>query len=265
VISLAKFRRRRKWRGQLPFRYVLLLSFVFFLFSTASGVWMVNKGIEPILMGYAESQTRKIASLVINKAISKKAVDFGDVKNVIELTPGPDGSAPSANLKTEVVNQKLSEITSQIQKNLTAAEKGDINSLESVTDVEIETNTTNNSDGIVWYVPIGQATHIALFGNLGPKIPVKFHAIGDVRPDVKIVPKPIGINNTWIDVSIRLEVSVQIITPFETKITKLNQSIFVGGTLVQGVVPQFYNNGGTTTPSIQLPDKKTETKKSDNQ
>jgi sporulation protein YunB len=218
---------------------------------------MVNKGIEPVLMRYAESQTRKIATQVINKAISKKAVDFGDVKNVIELTPGPDGSAPSANLKTEVINQKLSEITSQIQKNLTAVEKGDLSSLEYVTDVEIETNTTKNSDGIVWYVPIGQATNIALFGNLGPKIPVKFHAIGDVRPDVKIVPKPIGINNTWIDVSIHLEVSVQIITPFATKITKLDQSIFVGGTLVPGLVPQYYNGGNSASPSLQLPKDKT--------
>ncbi|WP_312468949.1 sporulation protein YunB [Neobacillus sp.] len=250
---MAKFRRRRKWRGQLPFRYVLLLSFVFFLFSTATGLWLVNKGIEPILMGYAESQTRKIASLVINKAISKKAVDFGDVNNVIEITPGPNGSAPSANLKTEIVNRKLSEITSQIQKNLTAAEKGDLSSLEHVTDVEIETNVTKHSDGIVWYVPIGQATNIALFGNLGPKIPVKFNAIGDVRPDVKIDPKPIGINNTWIDVSIHLEVSVRIITPFATKITKLDQSIFVGGTLVQGVVPQYYNGGNSSPPSLQLP------------
>ncbi|WP_342342329.1 sporulation protein YunB [Neobacillus novalis] len=253
MISLAKFRRRLRKRGPLPFRYVLLLSFVFFLLSTATGLWLVNKGIEPALMGYAESQTRKIASMVINKAISKKAVDFGDVNNVIELTPGPDGSAPSANLKTEVVNQKLSEITSQIQKNLTAVEKGDLSSLEYVTDVEIETNATKNSDGIVWYVPIGRATNIALFGNLGPKVPVKFNAIGDVRPDVKIDPKPIGINNTWIDVSIHLEVSVQIITPFATKITKLDQSIFVGGMLVQGLVPQYYNGGNGTPPSLPLP------------
>lgn len=247
---MAKFRVRPRKRGPLPFRYVLLLSFVFFLLSTALGVWLVNKGIEPALIRYAESKTKQIASQVINKAINKKTVEVGDV---IAVEPGQEGAQPSASLKTEVINQKLSEITSEIQKNLNAAEKGDLASLEQLTDVDIEVET-KREDGIVWNVPLGQATDMALLGNLGPKIPVRFHAIGEVRPDVKINPKPMGINNTWIDVSIHLEVSVQIITPFATKITRLEQNIPVGGKLIQGEVPQFYNNGGSgVTPSIQLP------------
>jgi sporulation protein YunB len=248
---LAKFRVRRRKRGPLPFRYVMLLSFVFFLLSTAMGIWLVNKGIEPSLMRYAESKTKQIASQVINKAINKKTVEVGDV---IAVEPGQNGAQPSASLKTEVINQKLSEITSEIQKNLNAAEKGDLSSLERLTDVDIEVEREQREDGIVWNVPLGQATNMALLGNLGPKIPVRFHAIGEVRPDVKIDPKPMGINNTWIDVAIHLEVSVQIITPFATEITKLEQKIPVGGRLIQGEVPQFYNNGGSgITPSIQIP------------
>jgi sporulation protein YunB len=229
----------------------MLLSFVFFLLSTAMGIWLVNKGIEPSLMRYAESKTKQIASQVINKAINKKTVEVGDV---IAVEPGQNGAQPSASLKTEVINQKLSEITSEIQKNLNAAEKGDLSSLERLTDVDIEVEREQREDGIVWNVPLGQATNMALLGNLGPKIPVRFHAIGEVRPDVKIDPKPMGINNTWIDVAIHLEVSVQIITPFATEITKLEQKIPVGGRLIQGEVPQFYNNGGSgITPSIQIP------------
>lgn len=105
--------------------------------------------------------------------------------------------------------------------------------------MEIETDETAASDGIVWYVPLGQATQIALLGNLGPKIPVKFTAIGDVRPDVKIESKPMGINNTWVDVFIHIEVSVQIITPFATEITKIEQSIPVGNSLIQGMYRNF--------------------------
>ncbi len=247
---MAKLRLRPRKRGPLPFRYVLLLSFVFFLLSTALGIWLVNKGIEPSLMRYAESKTKQIASQVINKAINKKTVEVGDV---IAIEPGQGDAQPSASLKTEVINQKLSEITSEIQKNLNAAEKGDLASLEQLTDVDIEVNK-KKEDGIIWSVPLGQATNMALLGNLGPKIPVRFHAIGEVRPDVKINPKPMGINNTWIDVAIHLEVSVQIITPFATQITKLEQNIPVGGRLIQGDVPQFYNNGGGgITPSIPIP------------
>lgn len=257
---MAKFRRKRLKRGPLPFRYILLLTLVFFLFSTAAGVWIINKGIEPTLMRIAESQTIKIASQVIIKAISKKTIDVGEA---IAIEPGSNGAPPSAALKTNVVNRQLAEITNQIQKNLTAAEKGDLDSLEQLTDVEIKTKDQKDTDGIIWYIPIGQATNIALLGNMGPKIPVKFTAIGDLRPDVKIKKTPVGINNLWVDVIVHVRVSVQIITPIATKITTLDQDIPVGSRYIQGDVPQFYNNGGNSAPSIQLPmdDKKTDSKK----
>jgi sporulation protein YunB len=265
VIVLAKFRRRFSKKGPLPFRYVMLLSFVFFLLSTATGLWLVNKGIEPTLMRIATSETRNIASLVINKAITKRTTDTGEDNEVIVILPSENGKASNVKLNTVYINRVLAETTAQIQKNLKAAKKGDLASLEQLTDVEIETQSSEKEDGIMWYVPLGQATNISLLGNIGPKIPVKFHAIGEVEPDVKIETKDMGINNTWVDVSIEIKVSVQIITPFATEITELTQSIPVDGSLIQGDVPQFYNSGGgSITPSIQLPEKQTETKKSGN-
>jgi sporulation protein YunB len=242
----------------------MLLSFIFFLFSTATGLWLVNKGIEPTLMRYAESETRNIASLVINRAITKRTTNVGENNNVIEIIPGSNGTGQNAQLNTDLINRVLAETTAQIQKNLKTAKRGEIALLE--TDVEVETEDTGKEDGIVWYVPLGQATNITLLGNIGPKIPVKFHAIGEVEPDVHIDTKEMGINNTWVEVSVEIEVSVQIITPFATKITKLKQSIPVGGSLVEGEVPQFYNGsgGGSITPSIQVPEKKDDKKKTEN-
>jgi sporulation protein YunB len=133
------------------------------------------------------------------------------------------------------------------------AEKGDLSALEQLSDVKIETNKPKDLEGIIWYVPLGQASNITLLGNLGPKIPVRFNAIGNVHPDVKTTVKPMGINNTWIDIAIHLEVSIQIITPFDTKITKLSQNIPVAAGLIQGEVPQFYNGGGSSSPSFELP------------
>jgi len=250
---LAKFRRRfpRK-RGPLPLRYVLLLSFVLFILSTALGLLIVNKGIEPTLMNYAKLETRNIASIVINKAITKRTTNVGEDNEVIQIIPGENGGAANAKLNTDYINRVLAETTSQIQKNLRTAQRGDLASLEQMTDVEIETEESKE-DGIIWYVPLGQATNIALLGNLGPKIPVKFTAIGDVRPDVKIKPEPMGINNTWVEVTIHIVVSVQIITPFATEITQLEQNIPVGGSLIHGDVPQFYNGGGEGGTSIELP------------
>jgi sporulation protein YunB len=250
----------------LPFRYVLLLTFVFFLLTTALGVLLVNKGIEPTLMRYAESETRNIASLVINRAITKRTTNVGENNEVVKIIPSSDGSKHHWQLNTDLINRVLAETTAQIQKNLKEAKQGKVAQLEQLTDVEIETEDSSDEDSIIWYVPLGQATNIALLGNLGPKIPVKFQAIGEVEPDVQIETKEMGINNTWFNVVVEIEVSVQIITPFATDITKLKQKIPVGSAMVEGDVPQFYNSGGSgIAPSFQIPDKKTEkteTKKS---
>ncbi len=176
---MAKFRRRLSRKGPLPLRYVLLLSLVFFLFSTAAGLWIINKSIEPTLMKYAESQTRKIAELVVSKAIKK--VDIGG-QDAIQIVPSADGKPPTAKLNPDVINRFLADNPLQIQKNLKTAENGDLSSLEQLTNVKIETNPKKNENGILWYIPIGQVTKSALFGNLGPDIPVRFFAIGDVRP-----------------------------------------------------------------------------------
>lgn len=266
---MAKFRkfrrpRRRLLGGPLPFRYVMLLSFVFFLATSAVGVLLVNKGIEPTLMRYAESETRNIASLVINRAITKRTTNVGEDNQVIHIIENSDGTKQNFQLNTDLINRVLAETTAQIQKNIKAAKQGKLAQLEQITDVEIDTQDTDEN-AIVWYFPLGLASNITLLGNLGPKIPVKFHAIGEVEPDVHIDTKGIGINNTLVNVTVEIEVSVQIITPFATKITKLKQSIPVGTTMVEGQVPQFYNGGGGgVIPSIQIPEKKEETKEDEN-
>ncbi|MCG3057053.1 hypothetical protein KZ287_33340, partial [Escherichia coli] len=70
-------------KGPIPFRYVVLLTIVFFLLSTGAGIWLINRGIEPTLMKYAEAQTKEIATLVINKAVNKQVVDQLDVNDII--------------------------------------------------------------------------------------------------------------------------------------------------------------------------------------
>ena len=50
----------------------------------------------------------------------------------------------------------MMEMASQIQKNLKAAELGDLEALTA--DVEFDEERTNQGEGIVYSVPLGQAT-----------------------------------------------------------------------------------------------------------
>jgi sporulation protein YunB len=251
---LVKFRGRLPRRGPLPFRYVFLLTFVFFTFSTVSGLWVINKGIEPTLMSYAETQTKKIATLVINKAEYKAKAGGMDIKDIIEYVQD-DEEGVIVRLNTEIIRSVMKETQRLVHLNLKEAEKGNFEFLENDSDIDIDIKESKKNKGIVYEIPLGQATNNALLGNLGPKIPVRFNAVGEVEVDVKPELKPFGINNAWVAVYIEVKVDVQIIVPFATKITTVTQDIPVAMGTIPGKVPQFYNGGSGSEigPSIQLP------------
>ena len=126
---MSAFRAIKSRRGPLPFRYVLLLSFVFFILSTAAGLWIVNKGIQPTLMRYAESQTRKIAPMVISKAVREVIPNVKDIKEITQTEPDGAGGT-TTQFDVEIINHIMMEMASQVQKNLKAAEMGDLEALE---------------------------------------------------------------------------------------------------------------------------------------
>jgi sporulation protein YunB len=239
-------------KGPLPFRYVFLLTFVFFTFSTAMGLWMINKGIEPTLMAYAETQTKQIATSVISSAEYKASAGGMDIKDIIEYVPD-DEEGVIVKLNTEIIRSVMKETQRLVQMNLREAEKGNFHFLESP-DVDMDIDLSKENKGIVYEIPLGQASNIALLGNLGPKIPVRFNAVGEVEVDVKPELKPFGINNAWVAVYIEVKVDVQIIVPFATSVTTVRQDIPVAMGTIPGKVPQFYNGGGEgNSPSIEVP------------
>jgi sporulation protein YunB len=213
----------------------------------------VNEGLKPTLMSYAESQTRSIATLVISNAVNNKISDVLELEGIIEESPVTGGNTTNVKFNAEIVNKVKAETTKLVQANLTEAEKGNLEQLAKLSDLEIETEK-NEEKGIVYYVPLGQATNNVLLGNLGPKIPVRFTAIGDVRSDVKAKIEDFGINNAYIQVYIEITVNVQIIIPFATEVATISEDIPVAMYVMEGNVPQFFNSGGNgATPSIDVP------------
>ncbi|HEY4623518.1 MAG TPA: sporulation protein YunB, partial [Solibacillus sp.] len=108
-------------------------------------------------------------------------------------------------------------------------------------------------DGIVFFVPLGQALNIPIIGNLGPKIPIRFHIIGNVGSDIESPITEFGINNAKVEVNLFIEVNVKIIVPFASSSATVRQKIPVAIGLVQGTVPHIYSAGEGTQPSIEVP------------
>lgn len=234
-------KRSRPRKGPLPFRYVLLLSFLIFVILTVQGLWIIEKGIRPTLVHIATTETRVIATKAINDAVSKKiASDLNQEELFIRDADN------TIQFNTQMYNRILSEATNRVQRHLKAVEQGE------AFDVSFDNEEAVTSDGgIIYTIPLGQATNNALLAHLGPQVPVRFSAIGDVKTDLNLKTFNTGINNTTMSVNFDVVVDVKIVIPFATNTEAIKTTIPVGLINIQGEVPEYYggNSGSMIIPA----------------
>ncbi len=237
-------------KGSLSFQQVVLITAVFFIFSTFFSIWLINKGLKPTLIQYAESQTKKLASLVINDALKDEKIEESDNLSI---------KGNNFVFNTDQMVKKQQKIVNIVQQNIMEMEKGNISEAALLTDVQLDKEKTAKQEGIVYSIPVGQATNNALLGNIGPEVPVKFNIVGSVKSDLKTKMENVGINYVVVKAYVELTVDIQIIIPFATEVTTVKQDILIAMAGFEGDVPQFYNGSQNgSVPSVELPKDKGE-------
>ncbi|CAM3203555.1 sporulation protein YunB [Filibacter tadaridae] len=222
---------------------IILAIVLFFIF--------INARLTPTYVRYAEVQTKKIASHVINQAISSRTANVLEVNDVIENIPS-EGGTVTTKFNTDVINRVMSETHKLVEMHLKQVEAGNIELLPKEDNIEFDPQAMEDQGGVVFFVSLGQATNIPLLGNLGPKIPIRFHVIGEVHSTIEPTITEFGINSAYVEINVLLTVNVQIIVPLATKKSSITQKILVASGLTQGVVPDIYTNGGEG-PSFEVP------------
>ncbi len=229
----------------------LTLVVVFMIIGVFLFIYYLNEKLMPTYLDYAEIQTAKIASSVVSKAIDSRTSSVMDVNDIlVEVSPG---NHDDLKINTETINRVRTETVNQVKLYLEQAEQGELSHLPNLDNVDYDYNKINEGNGVVFYMPLSQAANIPLIGNLGPKIPIRFHVIGNVHSEVTSSIKEYGINSIYMEIGVHIEVNVQIIVPFASKTTTVTQDIPVAIGFVRGKVPDVYSNGSKEAPSIQVP------------
>ena len=203
-----------------------------FVILTIQGLWIIDKGIRPAIVEIANLETQKIGTAAINNAVLG-TLDTIDMDQLIDIKYDEDGNVTSVGFDANVYNKVVTESVSNAAEYLRMMERGD----------------EGGREGIIYHIPLGQVTNNTFLAHLGPKIPVKLTAIGDVDVELREDIRPFGINNTWVRVAMDLEVYAQIIIPFATYTDTVITTVPVGMVFVPGEVPQFYGGGQGMTPT----------------
>ncbi|PYZ92908.1 sporulation protein YunB [Salipaludibacillus keqinensis] len=252
-------RPRRKKKGPLPFKYVFSISLIIFAILTIYGLVVVEKGIRPTLIEIAKTETQRIGTLAINDAISRHILEDTEMEELVEVEKDDQGKVMFVQYNPVIYNRVLQETTKRVQNYLNDIEHGRVRDIRIPNEVDIHSEgATFSEDGIIHMIPLGQATNNALLAHLGPRVPVRLSAIGDVKSQLKENVLHVGINNTYMSVSVEIEVDVKVVIPFATDTEVVKTSIPVAMVWIPGEVPEFYSGsggeGGMTPAVIQRPE-----------
>lgn len=220
--------------------YILILIFVL-LFSLIVLI-VLDKKATPIMMNYANVQTKKIGIEVLRntgiKEINKNLKD----KNLFVVTTNSSGEIESIDFDTMVINDTLIIVAKNVRKRLKEVEQGKKLPEEMYDDLL----NKKLKKGIIYQVPFGVVFGNSFLSSLGPKIPVKIKYSGNVGLDVKTKVKKYGLDSALIEVYIYVEVTQRTILPFQTDDIKLTSEIPVVMKVVKGTIPNYLMNSNNS-------------------
>lgn len=202
-----------------------------------------NNKIIPFYMSYAEAETRKLMTLIINKGVTKQIAEDMDIDSIFNIVKNEKGDIQLIEFNSVNVTKILNKITSYVQLNLKSVEEGDIDNLDLVDNVLIEYDKSKLRNGIIYEIPILASSKNIFLSNIGPKIPVKLSIIGDVTSNITTSVKEYGINNALIEVGVVINATSMINLPFISKKVTVTNNIPISLKVIQGNIPSYYLNG----------------------
>lgn len=222
-------------------KFVVILSLV--LVATFFMINIFNRKATPILLNYAELETRKLATVIINRAVSKQIASEISLDELIITHKNNNNEIESVDFNPYLVNKVLNSVTNTIQLNLKWLEEGKVDMIELPEGVTMDYDKEDLKKGIIYEIPVGAITKNSFLSNLGPKIPVKLNLIGSVECGINTKVKDYGINNVVLEVSVNATVSEQVVLPFTSKVITISTDIPVAMKIIEGKVPEYYSNG----------------------
>lgn len=230
----------------LIFSFVLVFIIIILLFK------IINERINPILFDYATLESRKFASIIINKAIEKNVATDLVIEDLYIVSKKENNEITSVDFNPAIVNKVLTKVTSSVQMNLKNLEEGNLDLLEASDDVLIYYDKENLKKGIIFRIPSGIVFNNSLLTNIGPKIPVRFTLVGDVLSGINTKITNYGINNALLEVSVNIKLTLKVILPISTKEVNVETNVPIAIKMIQGNVPNYYSNGLNSNFSIPL-------------
>lgn len=236
------FKVRKVWLKKRDFLLLVLVTIILLSFFLLN---LLSKKVSPILLSYATSKAKNIATLMITQAVNNEVLSKMKQEDLFIVSKDENNNIKSIDLNPVTTNVLLNEITNYVQDYLQKLEEGDIDNLGVSDSIFSNLDKNKLKEGIIFSIPSGLIFKNPLLANLGPKIPVRLDLIGEVISDIKTDVTNYGINNALVKVTVYVEVTMKVLLPFASEEMKAETNIPIIMRIIQGLVPDYYYNNKT--------------------
>lgn len=240
-------RMRLKKKKKLHSKVLILL---FIILGIYFSLKLLSNKITPILLNYAENETRRIANIIVSKAVDSEILEIID-DNFFLITK-ENGEIKSIDFDPVKLNNFLTKIIDKVQTNLKLLEHGEVDKLDLDNSELIYYDKEKLKEGIFYEIPMGVIFNNPFLNNLGPKVPVKLTLMGEVISNLETKITNYGINNALIETSINLKLTEKVLLPISSKSINVEYNIPLSIKMIQGSIPNYYFNG-LESKSIVVP------------
>ncbi len=246
-----RFRFKKKLNRKLKKRNYFIIIFIIIAICVMMIFRYINKKITPLFLSLAESETEKLATLIINDAVGKQVADDLKTDNLFNINKDKNDLITSIDFNSNIVNKVLTTITSSVELNLKYLEEGRIDLLNLPDSILVSYDKKDLEKGIIYRIPSGSVFNNTILSNIGPKIPVKLNLVGSIVSNIRTKTTNYGINNALIEVYVDIKVGLEVILPYTKKKTEVKSSIPIAIKMIQGNVPSYYS--GASSADIAIP------------
>lgn len=242
--------KKMKLKHNIKISNIILILFILVIIGIILLFRIFNRKLKPVFLDIAISESKKIATLIINDSIGKQLTSDLTFENLFDMTKDNNGNITSIDFNSIIVNKILTMATNTAIVNLKYIEEGKSDLL----DLPVLINNKNSklNKGIIYEIPSGIAFGNTILANIGPKIPVRISLIGDAISSINTKITNYGINNALIEVFVDLKVELKVIMPLMSDNVLVTTSIPVAMKLIQGSIPNYYSNS-LNSPSLSVP------------
>ena len=195
---------------------------------------------ESILLNYAENKSKELSLLLIIDSIEKLRSKY-NIEDIIVIEKNVNDEIVSLDFDNTKINEFNLKVSENIQKRLMKLEKNKKNNL---TEKYYESKVD-----IIYNVPMSIIYDVPILVGIGPKVPFKLDVLGNVFTEILTNIKDYGINNSLIEMQLKIKINVQIILPFSSKNIIVENKIPLKTKIIQGKIPEYY--GGVLNGTIK--------------